>query len=112
MLARELGINGICLTGGAGAVPNEFVLNSFKDRNVIICYDNDKAGREGSLKLYNALRNVAKSVKYVDISEVVKEDKGDFHDFIMKYNKDIFDFYALAERDFPEVEIKKDIYLL
>src|SRR5690606_34574560 len=55
-----------------------------------------------------ALRNVAKSVKYVDISEVVKEDKGDFHDFIMKYNKDIFDFYALAERDFPEVEIKKD----
>ena len=108
MLARELGINGICLTGGAGAVPNEFVLNSFKDRNVIICYDNDKAGREGSLKLYNALRNVAKSVKYVDISEVVKEDKGDFHDFIMKYNKDIFDFYALAERDFPEVEIKKN----
>lgn len=106
ILARSLGINAITFTGGAGAKPNEFVINSFKDREVVICYDNDKAGHDGMANLYSILKKVAKSVKYIDIGEVVKEEKEDFYDFIVKYNKNEWDFYALPEYNFT-IEVKK-----
>lgn len=107
MLARELGLNAITLTGGAGAKVNDYVINAFKDKDVIICYDNDEAGRSGMDKLYLQLRNVAKKVQYINIGDVVKETKEDFYDFIVKYEKDIFDFLALPMYDFTEVEEKK-----
>lgn len=108
MLARELGLNAITLTGGASTtLPNDYVINEFKDRDVIICYDNDKAGREGADKLYLSIRRLVKSVKYINIGDGVKENKEDFFDFIKKYNKDIFDFYALEIRDFVNVKDDK-----
>lgn len=107
MLARELGLNAISLTGGAQTKPNKFVINQFKDRDVIICYDNDKTGREGAEKLYLSIKKIAKSVKYIDIGDGVKENKEDFFDYITKYNKDIFDFYGLEVRDFVDVKEKK-----
>lgn len=107
-MARSLGINGITLTGGAGATPNSYVINSFKDRNVVLCYDNDDAGRAGMRHLYNQIKNIAKSVKYIDISEVVKDKGEDFHDFINKYKKDAFAFYELPEKDFVPEDEKPD----
>ena len=108
MLARELGLNAISLTGGAQTKPNKFVINQFKDRDVIICYDNDDAGREGAEKLYLSIKKIAKSVKYIDIGDGVKEKKEDFFDYITKYNKDIFDFYGLEVRDFVNVKENKN----
>ena len=107
LLARELGINAITLTGGSGAKPNDFVKSSFSDKDIIICYDNDEAGISGAKKLYLSIRDVAKSIKYINIGDVCKENKEDFYDFITKYNKDIWDFYALETHDF-DVEIKKE----
>jgi len=108
MLARELGLNAITLTGGASTtIPNEYVINQFKDRDVIICYDNDDAGRKGADKLYLSIKRLAKSVKYINIGDGVKETKEDFFDFITKYEKDIFDFYALEVRDFVDVKDDK-----
>lgn len=108
-MARTIGINAITLTGGAGAKPNEYVLNTFKNRDVVICYDNDSAGRDGMYNLYKHLKSVCKSVKYIDISEVCKEEKEDFYDFVMKYKKDAFDFYNLTEHTFidKQEDIKK-----
>lgn len=107
LLARELGLNAITLTGGAGAKPNEYVINEFKEREVVICYDNDKAGREGAAQLNIQLKPVAKSVKYIDIGEGVKEEKEDFYDYITKYENDIFDFYTLTEHAFKNVKLNK-----
>jgi 5S rRNA maturation endonuclease (ribonuclease M5) len=107
MLARELGINAISLTGGAGAKPNDYVIQAFEGRDVIICYDNDDAGRNGAQKLYLKLKSIAKSVKYIDIGEAVNENKEDFFDFIIKYNKDVLDFYGLQVHDFHNVQDDK-----
>lgn len=106
LCARSLGLNAVCLTGGAGAKPNEYVINVFKDRNVIICYDNDKAGREGTETLGNAIYNIAKSIKVLDISQVVKEEKEDFYDYIHKYGGNLFEFMSCELT--PFVKIEKD----
>jgi hypothetical protein len=101
-LARSLGLNAITLTGGANARPNDFVINAFKDRDVVICYDNDDAGRDGAYKVHEKLKPIAKSVKYINIGEVVSGVGDDFYDMIMTYKKTINDFLALPTYDFVE----------
>lgn len=102
LIAREQGLNAITLTGGAGAKLNDFVLNSFTDKDVIICYDNDEAGRKGMQALFYQLKSVTKYVKYVDIGELVPNEKEDFYDYIMKYNGDIFTFLNLEQKEYEE----------
>ena len=105
LMARELGINAYTLTGGAGAVPNEYVINAFKDKDIVICYDNDDAGHKGMESMYKELKDIVKSIKYIEIGDVVKEDKEDFYDYIHKYNGNIFEFYSLDQHHFNLKEI-------
>lgn len=109
IMARDLGINAYTLTGGANATPNEYVINSFKDKDIIICYDNDEAGQKGMENMYKCLKDLVKSIKYVEIGDVVKENKEDFYDYIHKYNGNIFEFYTLEQHHFnlEEDENKK-----
>lgn len=100
LMARELGINAYTLTGGAGAVPNEYVINAFKDKDIVICYDNDDAGHKGMESMYKELRDIVKSIKYIEIGDVVKENKEDFYDYIHKYNGNVFEFYTLKQHHF------------
>ena len=100
LMARELGINAYTLTGGAGAVPNEYVINAFKDKDIVICYDNDDAGHKGMESMYKELKDIVKSIKYIEIGDVVKENKEDFYDYIHKYNGNVFEFYALRQHHF------------
>ena len=106
ILAQDRGLNAITLTGGANALPNEFMVDNFKDQDLIICYDNDEAGRSGSRQLFLALKNIAKSVHYVHIGDVVKEEKEDFFDMIVKYEKTVDDFLALPLHEF---ELDKEV---
>lgn len=108
LIARELGLNAITLTGGAGAKPNNYVINSFEGKHIVICYDNDTAGKQGAEKLYLNLKSKAASIKYIDIGEVVKKEKEDFFDYIHKYNGDIFGFMALPEHEFKNVIVKNN----
>ena len=100
LMARELGVNAYTLTGGAGAVPNEYVINAFKDKDIVLCYDNDDAGHKGMESVYKEIKDIVKSVKYIEIGDVVKENKEDFYDYIHKYNGNIFEFYALEQHHF------------
>ena len=100
IMARELGINAYTLTGGAGAKPNNYVINSFKGKDIVVCYDNDDAGQKGMESVYKELKDIVKDIKYIDIGDVVKESKEDFYDYIHKYNGDIFSFYALEQHHF------------
>lgn len=54
----------------------------FRDRNVILCYDNDKAGKNGETKAYNLLTNVAKSIRMIEWPEGFP-DKYDIRDLII-----------------------------
>lgn len=100
LTARSLGINAYTLTGGANAKPNDYVISSFKDKDIVLCYDNDEPGRNGMESMYKSLKNISKSIKYIDISDVVKENKEDFYDYINKYNGNIIEFYSLELHDF------------
>lgn len=100
LMARDLGINAYTLTGGAGAIPNEYVINSFKNKDIIVCYDNDSAGRKGMNNLFNTLKDIVKSIRYINIGDVVKENKEDFYDYIQKYNGNVFEFYSLKLHEF------------
>lgn len=107
LMARELGINAYTLTGGAGAVPNEYVINAFKDKDIVICYDNDDAGHKGMESVYKEIKDIVKSIKYIEIGDVVKENKEDFYDYIHKYNGNVFEFYTLEQHHFNLEEIDK-----
>lgn len=100
LVARENGINAYTLTGGAGAKPNNYVINAFKDKDIVICYDNDDAGYNGMQTFYNVVKDKVKDVKYIDIGDVVKENKEDFYDYIHKYNGNVFEFYSLEQHHF------------
>lgn len=100
LMARELGVNAYTLTGGAGAVPNEYVINAFKDKDIVLCYDNDDAGHKGMESVYKEIKDIVKSIKYIKIGDVVKENKEDFYDYIHKYNGNIFEFYTLEQHHF------------
>lgn len=105
-LARELGLNAITLTGGAGAKPNKYTLAALKDKHVIICYDNDKAGRVGMSALNDILVDVCSDVEYINIGEGVKEDKEDFYDYIKKYGNTLWDFLALQIHRYPRKTVE------
>jgi hypothetical protein len=109
MLARELGLNAITLTGGAGALPNSYVISQFKDRDVIICYDNDDAGKEGRQGVFEEIRGLVNSVKYVDIADILDEPKADFYDLIHK-GFTLDDFLRLQPKSFT-VENQKKHYV-
>lgn len=99
IVARSHGFNAITLTGGSQSNIQTEYLSYFKDRDVYICYDNDDAGRKGSLKLYKDLSNHCKNLYNVDISKNCPGNKEDVTDFFVKYNKDSKDFQAMLETD-------------
>ena len=85
-IARTQGFNAITITGGERALP--LAISYFKDRKVVICYDNDDAGLEGAKSLANALYKYAKEIRIcTKFHEVCKEKGEDITDFFMKYGK-------------------------
>lgn len=108
LVARDFGLNAITLTGGAGAVPNNLVLQSFKNKDIILCYDNDDAGRKGMDGIFKALYKIAKSIKFINIAEVVINDKEDFSDAVFKYNLDEFTFDIMVRHEFNLDLLKED----
>lgn len=92
-VARSYGFNAITITGGEHALP--ICPELFRDRKVVICYDNDDAGRSGANKLAEYLIDYAKEVKVcTEFHEVCKENKEDITDFFVKYHKSREDLIA------------------
>jgi hypothetical protein len=108
LIAREHGINAFTLVSGAGATPNNKVINSFKDKDIIMCYDNDDAGRKGMISVFKSVKDLVKSIRYVNIGDVVNEEKEDFYDYITKYNGDAFEFYTLEQHQFTVEDVEED----
>lgn len=109
-IARTQGFNAITITGGERALP--LAIEYFRDRKVVICYDNDEAGLEGAKNLANALLKYAKEVKVVTKFHEVCVEKGeDITDFFMKYGKTKQDLVKYIKETEPykytEAEKKK-----
>lgn len=105
-VARSHGFNAITITGGELMAPRIF--NEFKDRGVVICYDNDDAGLSGAKQLAIALHPYTKFVKLVTgFHEICTEKGEDITDFFMKYGKtrdDLIQYFAAT----PEFEPSPD----
>lgn len=116
IVARSQGFNAITLTGGAQAALQNDYLPYFEGRNVFICYDNDDAGRQGSLKRYKELKEKC-NVCVTNIGSVCVLNKEDVTDFFIKYNKNAQDFIQLlnehsrkpSEEELREVKAKNEI---
>lgn len=115
ILANQLGINGVTCTNGANTWKN--IWNDlFKDKDVVICYDKDRAGKSGSRKVARELFGIAKTVSLKFLPEM--GDGKDFNDFIVKHGNTLDDFMKLPivpfngekeqEDDFKE-DISKDL---
>lgn len=99
-VARSYGFNAITITGGEHALP--IATDEFKDRKVIIVYDNDDAGKSGAIKVADALVSIAKEVKICSgFHEVCKENKEDITDFFVKYDKSKKDLIAYLDEAKP-----------
>lgn len=65
-------------TGGASSPPSVKELEPLRDRDVLIAYDCDDAGREGARKLADRLATVAATVAILDLGLADREDVTDW----------------------------------
>lgn len=83
----SLGYNAISFTNGASVEPKLYP-NAFKDKECVIIYDNDEAGKNGSKRLAAWLwANATKNIKVIDISNICKNKGEDIWDYFNIYKK-------------------------
>lgn len=89
LLGCELGYNAITVTGGAGSFKKEFI-QLFKDKEVAICYDRDKAGQEGAKSVYSKISRICKTTRIIKLPGEVPAGY-DFTDYIRENGKESFE---------------------
>lgn len=58
LVAEAKGVKGITATGGSSLTSKQLEsLENYKIKNIVLAFDNDKAGKEGTLKAINSLAN-------------------------------------------------------
>lgn len=84
-LATTLGIAGFSFLCGAGSCPTAAVLDlqAADPWHILVCYDNDKAGRHGSLSVVGKLRSVGLAADALDLSASGIGEHGDFTDLYL-----------------------------
>lgn len=94
LCAISNGFNAITQTGGAKRFP-PYVTELFKDKVVFICYDNDDAGKGGSIKAALELRKVARSVHVIRLPLTGKGE--DLTDYFVNHGYTPNEFRKLME---------------
>lgn len=95
LLGAQHGLNAMTCTGGAGtwrAVWNDM----FRNRQVIICYDVDEAGRRGATHVAQQLYGIVESVRVLRLP-LTEPAGADFTDYIVGHGHSIVDFMELAQ---------------
>lgn len=103
LCALSVGFNAVTQTTGAGTwkVDQSY---DFKDKDVVIVYDNDNAGKEGAEKVAITLMNKAKSIRIVMLPV---EETEDFTDYIVKYKHTREDFIKLVKSTKDRIASRK-----
>lgn len=96
LLARQMGLNAMSTTGGAGTWRD--VWNPlFEGRRVVICYDNDRAGHAGAARIASAIHQYAEWVKVITVP-LTEPSGADLTDFIVGHGHTLGDFLTLVEQ--------------
>ena len=91
LLLQSKGFNAVTSTGGAVSFQEEWVA-LFEGVDTYVCFDNDKAGENGKMKLFKMIRHA----KNVPLPPEVG-DHGDITDFFIKLGNTADDFRAYME---------------
>lgn len=105
--------------GSENVLVEEKYLDSFKDLNIVVAYDNDKYGVLGSYKVAEQLENVAKSVKIWNWDEVARvqnlnlKQGYDMTDYLLDIKEKNLEFNTsnLEIKQFKDYEDAKNHYL-
>ena len=108
MLACQLGLPAVTVTGGSGTFKLEW-RSMFSNKRVNICYDIDEAGKEGATKVAQLLAGIAKEVKIISLP-ITEPSNGDFTDYILQDNT-VQDFHELVDKA-SSVQQKDDTYVV
>ena len=73
-----IGLNAVAIPGVNGFSESE--LDSLKDYNITLCFDNDPAGKKASENLIQLFDNIGKTVNIIELPDGIK----DVSDFIIK----------------------------
>lgn len=95
ILAWQMGFNVLTTTSGATSWRDSFT-EAFKGREVIICYDNDKAGRKGAAQAAKEIAKVATRIRIVRLP--VTGGLKDLTDYIVKMGKTEGDLKKIFRR--------------
>lgn len=98
LLTNQMGIAAVTGTGGAGSWKQEWC-EAFKDKSVVIVYDNDEAGRNGAEKVSRALIGHAKDSTIVKLP--VDKAGGDLTDYFHGDKATVDDFWELVGSTTP-----------
>lgn len=93
LVSRQLGFNAYTVTTGAGTWRDAFT-PLFRNRDVIICYDCDDAGRKGAANVARQLHETASSIKIVRLP--LAQSGADITDYFVKHGHAAEDFAALV----------------
>jgi putative DNA primase/helicase len=106
LLLNQYGFPAVSGTGGANTWKKEW--NAFfAGLNVVLAYDNDEPGRQGSLRVAQSLRDTAKTVKAIQWPAMMDgKDRKDVTDFFVTLRKTKEDFQKLID---SAQEILQDI---
>lgn len=87
LCALSQNLNAVTQTAGCSTWKEDWS-KAFKGRDVIICYDNDKTGREGAEKAAKAIAEYAKSVRII-VWPSFMADKDDLTDWFIKHKRNV-----------------------
>lgn len=90
-------------THGAGTFKEEWIDEDIrKCQKIYVCFDNDEAGKKGSLRVLKMLEDVGlRTLHHITLPEEVG-DGGDITDYLIKLNLSIQDLFDKYTKEYPE----------
>jgi len=102
LLMKSKGIPCITGTHGAGTTKDNWMEYFKPEIEYYICYDNDKAGKDGAMKMANKLfKNECRNIFIVNLPEEVG-NKGDLGDYVVRLGLPIDDLFTKYAKSYPE----------
>lgn len=96
------GLFALTSTHGAGTFKEEWIDEDLRKPKIYVCFDNDEAGKKGSIKVLKMLENVGlRNLHHITLPEEVG-DGGDITDYLTKLKLPIPDLFEKYAKEYPE----------
>ncbi len=98
------GISAVTSTHGAGTFKDDWVKNLLNVKSIYVCFDNDKAGREGAERLIYKFKEAGHKSLYKVILPKEVGTGGDITDFLIKLDGNIEDLTSKYAKEILNLE--------